>query len=133
MENLNHQIEWIAKWMELSGVTILVLGLLYALFQFVRSWKSDKAYTQLRQQIGKAILLGLEVMVAADIIMTVATEPTLDNVLVLAVIVLIRTFLSISLEVELEGKWPWQGHAHPDIQGADDPDEKGAKGIVDRS
>ncbi|HEU0203992.1 MAG TPA: DUF1622 domain-containing protein [Burkholderiaceae bacterium] len=65
-------------------------------------------YQRYRQDIGRALLLGLEVLVAADIIRTVAFTPTLDSVVVLAVIVAIRTFLSWSLGLELEGRWPWQ-------------------------
>jgi uncharacterized membrane protein len=62
----------------------------------------------LREQIGKAILLGLEILVAGDIISTVAAKPQMDRVLVLGAIVLIRTFLSLSIEVEIEGKFPWK-------------------------
>ena len=65
----------------------------------------------LRQDLGRGILLGLEILIAADIIRTVAITPTLDGVLVLGVIVLIRTFLSMALQVELEGRWPWQSRA----------------------
>ncbi|MGZ3894734.1 MAG: DUF1622 domain-containing protein [Bacteroidia bacterium] len=65
-------------------------------------------YTSLRQELGKGILLGLEILVAGDIIATVVTEPTMNRVLTLAVIVLIRTFLSLSIEVEIKGKFPWQ-------------------------
>jgi uncharacterized membrane protein len=62
-----------------------------------------------RNRLGRAIILGLELLVAADILRTISTEPTLQQVLVLGVVVLIRTFLSFSLEIELEGRWPWQG------------------------
>ena len=65
-----------------------------------------RSYKILRQELGKGILLGLEILVAGDIIGTVVTEPTMDRVLSLAIIVLIRTFLSLSLEVEIEGKFP---------------------------
>jgi uncharacterized membrane protein len=68
----------------------------------------DDWYRSLRQRIGRAILLGLEVLVAADIIRTVAVAPSFTNAGVLAVIVLIRTFLSMSLELELTGEWPWR-------------------------
>ena len=61
-----------------------------------------------RQTLGRSILTGLELLVAADIIRTVAVEPTMESVLVLGLIVIIRTFLSFSLEVEIEGHWPWQ-------------------------
>ncbi len=73
-------------------------------------------YGRFRQQLGRVILLGLELLVAADIIRTVAVTPTLDSVVVLGVIVLVRTFLSFSLEVELTGHWPWQRSADGDIQ-----------------
>ncbi len=63
--------------------------------------------------LGRAILLGLELLVAADIIKTVAVTPTLDSVVVLAIIVLIRTFLSWALELEISGRWPWQKRAEP--------------------
>ncbi|MER7008767.1 DUF1622 domain-containing protein [Dactylosporangium sp. NPDC000555] len=65
-------------------------------------------YRRLRQQLGQTILLGLELLVAGDIIRTVAVSPTLTGVAILASIVLIRTFLSFSLEVEISGRWPWQ-------------------------
>ncbi|HEX8374326.1 MAG TPA: DUF1622 domain-containing protein, partial [Geminicoccaceae bacterium] len=67
-----------------------------------------KAYRGYRANLGRGILLGLELLVAADIIGTVAATPTLQNLAVLGLIVLIRTFLSFSLEVEIEGRWPWQ-------------------------
>ena len=69
------------------------------------------AYQKLRQDIGRAILLGLEILVAADIIRTVAVTPTLNSVIILGVIVLIRTFLSLSMQVEIEGRFPWQRKA----------------------
>ncbi len=70
--------------------------------------KQPNAYIRFRRGLGRSILLGLELLVAADIIRTVAVEPTLSSVSVLAAIVLIRTFLSFSLELELTGQWPWQ-------------------------
>jgi uncharacterized membrane protein len=71
-------------------------------------WRAANGYRQLRLDLGRGILLGLEFLVAADIIRTVAVTPTLEGVLILGLIVLIRTFLSMALEVELEGRWPWQ-------------------------
>lgn len=108
---LAHSTEWIhaiARVIELVGIAIIVLGIAGALVRFVFNYREAAAYAKLRQHAGKVILLGLEILVAADIILTVATEPTLENVAVLGLVVLIRTFLSWSLEVELEGKWPWQ-------------------------
>ena len=108
MEAMEHMIHPVARAVELAGIGIIVVGLLAALVNYAIGFRKDSAYARLRQQVGKAILLGLEVLVAADIILTVTTEPTMEKVLVLGVVVLIRTFLSFSLEVELEGKWPWQ-------------------------
>ncbi len=108
MQESTNVIHFIARGVEFTGIGIIVLGLLFALGNFVVGFRQNSAYARLRQQVGKAILLGLEVLVAADIILTVTTEPTLQNVAVLGIVVLIRTFLSFSLEVELEGRWPWQ-------------------------
>jgi uncharacterized membrane protein len=92
-----------------AGVLVIVLGLAIAVVRFaVSGRKVPDGYRQLRQDLGRGILLGLEFLVAADIIRTVAVTPTLQGVLVLGVIVLIRTFLSMALQVELEGQWPWQ-------------------------
>ena len=103
-------IEAIGYVVDLAGVILIVLGLLIATARYVLALSGHRAdaYRRFRQDIGRAILLGLEVLVAADIVRTVAVEPSLENVAVLAVIVAIRTFLSISLQVELEGRFPWQ-------------------------
>jgi uncharacterized membrane protein len=94
------------------GVAILVVGLFFAAFLALRTWKNSGdgtlAYTVLRRTLGGAILAGLEVLVAGDLIRTVAVAPTLDNVFTLGIIVLIRTFLSFSLEIEIEGTLPWR-------------------------
>ncbi len=108
MEHASKYIHYVSRGIEIIGVGIIVVGLLFALVNFATRLRQDGAYATMRQQVGKAILLGLEVLVAADIIMTVTTEPTLQNVAVLGIVVLIRTFLSFSLEVELDGRWPWQ-------------------------
>ncbi|NDK55685.1 DUF1622 domain-containing protein [Pontibacter fetidus] len=111
MENIRIYIEPVARFMEATGVAIIALGIAGALFRFlvtVFQAKNQKTYRQLRHDLGKVILLGLEVLVAADIIATVVTEPTLEKVLTLGLIVLIRTLLSLSLQVELEGRFPWQ-------------------------
>jgi uncharacterized membrane protein len=97
---------------ELVGVAILIIGALIALIQFaialVRRQPRRSAYRPLRQGLARAILLGLEFLVAADIIRSVALEPTFESVGVLGLIVLVRTFLSWSLEVEITGEWPWR-------------------------
>jgi len=94
------------------GVAVLVAGLFLAAFLALRTWKKSgdgsMAYTVLRRTLGGAILAGLEVLVAGDLIRTVAVDPTLNNVLILGLIVLIRTFLSFSLEIEIEGTLPWK-------------------------
>lgn len=105
-------VGWTTTTFELLGVAVIVLGTLWAAGNlaarlFGRDSGGD-AYHQLRSNLGRAILLGLELLVAADIISTVAVDPTLRSVAVLGLIVLIRTFLSFSLEVEINGRWPWQ-------------------------
>ena len=93
---------------DIAGVLAIVLGAIYASGVFFLHIRQAGAYIAYRQSLGRAILLGLEFLVAGDIIRTVAVSPTLSNVIVLGVIVLIRTFLSTSLQLEIDGKWPWQ-------------------------
>jgi len=96
---------------DLSGVIIIAVGFLWGAYQFLRSTFHGQAgagYDGFRGQIVRALLLGLEVLVASDIIRTVAISPSLNSVAILAAIVLIRTFLSWSLILESEGRWPWQ-------------------------
>lgn len=101
-----------ARVVELAGVAVLLFGALLsaAIFatRLARRAVFKDAYHALRVNLGRAILLGLELLVIADIIGTVAIEPTLQNLGVLAVIVAIRTFLSFALELEVSGHWPWQ-------------------------
>jgi len=102
----------VAKVIELIGIAIIAVGALGTLGLFAvrvaRRENREVAIAEFRSTFGRAILLGLEFLVAADIINTVAVTPTLMSVLVLAGIVAIRTALSFSLEVEIEGRWPWQ-------------------------
>jgi uncharacterized membrane protein len=92
-----------------AGVAVIVLGVLFAVVVAVRNGRNtDGVYVRFRQQLGRSILLGLELLVAADIIRTVAVRPSAESVAVLGGIVLIRTFLSFSLELEISGRWPWQ-------------------------
>lgn len=97
---------------ELIGVLVLIAGAVLAIIAFlVRILRRElfrPSYHELRADLGRAILLGLEFLVIADIIGTVAVEPTLQNLGVLAVIVAIRTLLSFALELEVSGRWPWQ-------------------------
>lgn len=105
-------VEAVAQAIDIAGVAVIVVGLVLASAGFLnraaRNERDLQSYRTYRQQIGRAILLGLEFLVAADIIRTVAVAPTFRGVGVLAVIVAIRTFLSFTLELELEGRWPWQ-------------------------
>ena len=106
----NHVIERIGEVIDIAGVAVIVIGaVIAAAAAGVRiAHHGTGAYRLFRGQLGRTILLGLEMLVAADIVRTVATDPTLANVAVLAIIVLIRTFLSFSLGLELTGRWPWQ-------------------------
>jgi uncharacterized membrane protein len=97
--------------MEVAGVAVILGGAAISLIlsgRVAAAQSAGAAYKALRSNLGRSILLGLELLVAADIINTVVVEPTLESVAALAGIVLIRTFLSISLQVEIEGRWPWR-------------------------
>ena len=96
---------------EFVGIGILLLGGVAASGHFLREWYSgglNGAYHRYRANLGRAILLGLEVLIVADIIGTIAIEPSLESLAVLGVIVVIRTFLSFALEVEISGELPWR-------------------------
>lgn len=105
-------LELVSTGIEVSGVAIIVTGAVAATAYFLYGgllgpgW--PRAFQLYRANLGRGILLGLELLVAADIIGTVAVTPSIDNLIILALIVLIRTFLSFSLEVEIEGRWPWR-------------------------
>lgn len=106
---------------ELVGIAVLIAGAILAVAAFfvrlMRRQPFRDAYHELRADLGRAILLGLEFLVIADIIGTVAVEPTLHNLGVLAVIVTIRTLLSFALELEVSGRWPWQRGRHGEREG----------------
>ncbi|MEU5726490.1 DUF1622 domain-containing protein [Micromonospora sp. NPDC047738] len=105
-------IQLIGESLDLAGVLVIAVGVIMATVVFVRGWWRTRrlvdVYPPYRQGVGRAILLGLEFLVGGDIIRTVAVSPTFASVGVLALIVLVRTFLSFSLEVEIDGRWPWQ-------------------------
>lgn len=107
-----HTMENVAKGVEILGVATILVGLTAALvaggLALARGATPGTAYRLIRTVFARTILLGLEFLVAADIIRTVAVQPSLENVAVLGLIVLIRTFLSFSLEVEIDGVWPWK-------------------------
>lgn len=104
--------EWCVLLIEFLGIAIITLVAVYALVQaIVRLFNETERgpiFQELRHRVGTGILLGLEFLIAADIIHTVAVDLTFHSIGVLAVVVLIRTFLSFTLEVELNGRWPWQ-------------------------
>ena len=111
----NDVIEKIGMAIDAAGVVVIVTG---AAIAFVAaavrlSRREIDVYRRFRQQLGQIILLGLELLVAGDIVRTVAASPSLTSVAILAAIVLIRTFLSFSLQVEITGRWPWQKREIP--------------------
>lgn len=101
----------VVRVVEATGASIMVLGGLWALLAFVVAIASPigraGAYRQLRQRLGRVILLGLEVLIIGDIVRTIIVDPTIESVAVLGLIVVIRIVLSFSLEVEMDGTWPW--------------------------
>lgn len=105
-------MEDVARAFEGLGAFVLTIGTLWSFLLAALAWRRSsqgrQAYAVLRQALGGSLLLGLEILVAADLIRTIAVAPTLDNVLTLGLIVLIRTFLSISLEIEISGTVPWR-------------------------
>lgn len=110
METLHAYTSYSAVIIEIIGVITIMIATFLGLYRyFYRTRKGrENAYHLLRVELGKGILLGLEILVAGDIISTVVTDATMDRVLALGVIVLIRTFLSWSIELEIEGHFPWQ-------------------------
>lgn len=111
-ETILDWIEMAALAIEIIAVAIIMGAIVYAIARFLLKsiFKPEQGgqYQKLKVRLGKALLLGLEILVAADIIRTVALEATLQSVMVLGLLVLIRTFLSWALVVEIEGRWPWQ-------------------------
>ena len=103
-------IESVGFAFELVGVAVIALGSMLASGRFIAQGIADipARYRSLRQELGGAIVLGLEFLVAGDIIQTVAVDPSPQSVAVLGLIVLIRTFLSMTLQLEIDGCWPWQ-------------------------
>jgi uncharacterized membrane protein len=114
-------IEIVGKAIDATGVAVIAIGALLSAAGALRRLRTGDAYRAFRQQLGRSILLGLELLVAADIIRTVAVTPDARSVAVLAGIVLIRTFLSFSLELEITGYWPWQKNREPRATPSADP------------
>lgn len=111
-------IEYASLVIELLAVAIIVITVIYGVFHYIFQGifnpENEERYRDLKERLGRSLSLGLEILVAADIIRTVALEATLASVAVLGLLVLIRTFLSWSLVVELEGHWPWHSPARSD-------------------
>jgi len=125
--SLTEFIEIVGKSIDAVGVAVIAIGaLISAARAVVKLSRREPAYRPFREQLGSSILLGLEFLVAADIIRTVAVTPEPRTVAVLAGIVLIRTFLSYSLQLEVTGYWPWQ--AARARAGA--PPTRGATGVI---
>lgn len=108
-------VEPVARGIEMAGVAVIVVGGVVAtgvfLLELARRAEFRSVYHHYRANLGRAILLGLEFLVAGDIIATILVEPTLESVAALGLVVLIRTFLSFSLETEIEGQFPWRRSA----------------------
>ena len=114
-------LESVVKGFEVLGVGILIAGSIVALVTYVRDVRTiDRAvaYKRFRGNVGRTILLGLEVLIVADIVLTVAIDSTIESAVTLGLIVLVRTFLSFSLEIELEGVPPWRLRATEDAEAA---------------
>src|SRR5687767_10756417 len=112
--SLDDLMEAVVRGFEVGGVAVLVVGSVAAFVSAAVSYRrvgGRRAYEGARRNVGRAILLGLEFLIIADIVMTITIDPTLNSAVALGVIVLVRTFLSFSLEIELEGSLPWRRQA----------------------
>lgn len=109
---LNTAAHWIASGFEIAGVSTILLVAIAASVRFARALVTEPDWTAVlpayKADLGRGVLLGLELLVAADIVGTVAIAPTFNNLGVLAIVILVRTFLSVSLGVEIDGHWPWR-------------------------
>jgi uncharacterized membrane protein len=116
VELIHQAVEWAALGIELIAVVVIVAAVVFiavtrGTVRYLFKLKQRGAFESYKHVLAKPLLLGLEFLVAADIVRTVASQPTLSNVSVLGLLVLVRTFLSWSMEVEVEGRWPWQGRS----------------------
>lgn len=112
MNTFQNFMQWVGLTFDALGVFVIAGGALFALVRlvFAQGQLVQMKSSRFRQDFGGAIVLGLEFLVAGDIIRTVVVAPTLENVTVLAIIVLVRTVLSMALQVEIDGQWPWNRH-----------------------
>ncbi|MDH4230465.1 MAG: DUF1622 domain-containing protein [Nitrospirota bacterium] len=111
MEHLREWIELASQGVEMLAVVIMVSMIVFGTIRWIFRYRTnmESGYERYRVVLGKTLLIGLELLVAADIIRTVAIDLTLTNIALLAALVVVRTFLGWSLTVEIEGHWPWQG------------------------
>ena len=123
LSGLELLIELLAEIVEATGVLIIIIGIICSVFRYIRGTGTicfsinTKDYRQLRKELGRSLLIGLEFLVAGDIIHTVAVKPTSENLLVLGLLVALRLFLSVALELEIDGRWPWQPQASEEKDG----------------
>jgi uncharacterized membrane protein len=111
MTHYHNVATWIGLGVDGIGVLVIVAGTFVASARYVfgrQATTGGRSHRAYRQELARAILLGLELLIAGDIIRTVAVQPTLESVTILGAIVLIRTFLNMTLQLEVEGHWPWQ-------------------------
>ena len=111
MVSFHDAMDLVVKAFEVVGVVVLAIGSFVALVRACLTWLQGdrgRVYGQARRDVGRSILLGLEILIIADIVQTITIDPTLESALTLGVIVLVRTFLSFSLEIELDGVPPWR-------------------------
>jgi uncharacterized membrane protein len=112
LESFDQFIKWVAVGIESIAIGIIVIGAtittIVFLLRLIKEGALEQCYRRFRSDFGKAILLGLEFLIASDIVGTVAIGPTFQDLGVLALLVVIRTFLSFALELEITGRWPWQ-------------------------
>lgn len=121
MESIKLFVEWSATGIELVTIVLIIIASIFGTLRFVLHLNKSvpDAYKQYKVHLGKMLILALEFMVAADIIRTVALDQTIQNVLILAILVTVRTFLSWSLTLEIEGRWPWsKGGEEPEMEAA---------------
>jgi uncharacterized membrane protein len=110
---VDHAIRLVGSGIEIFGVFIIVTGIAWSTYRQLRQRISEQESEVYKIRIGRSLLLGLEVLVAADIVKTIAHELTSMNLILLAGLVLVRTFLSWTLVLEIDGRWPWQREASP--------------------
>ncbi len=125
IEIIRTSVEWAALAIEVLGAVVIVAGVLRVAItrgtiRFLMRVDDPAAYESYKHQIGRSLLLGLEYLVAGDVVRTIALDPTLINVAVLGLLVVVRTFLGWSLSVEIEGRWPWQARKEA-ARGRGDP------------